>query len=535
MSKKIVSRFMKSEGGQAMAAAVLRALHSGQDLVGRAQLLAGREPTVLGTSRVAVEQWKRALEGAPAPGKGRIVLAAVRNARWVEWAVFSACYLLRLGYRPTILFSEQRVAGLGSALRGFWARARKLPHLEFLDLDPLMPADLQPSGYDEFARDGAHTVAAYDLRVEEHEGGETGGAYEAAVAAAARMLQRWAVAAERALSPLRECRLVCPSGLIGETMALLEVARRLGQPAVFVEAWAQRPGHLLWNLNRPALEFDIEGWMTALGAAVAAEDIRDYMTFREGETVDRKGWLDDFHQVQRSRKGAPLSREIEDFFARPGAHLLLGTNVVGDSATLRRATIFRSQRDWIDQVTAFVRAHPELNLVIRVHPDELWANARLRMAAIARRAAAGAANILVIGSDDDTNTFSLMEPCVCGTAWVSNFGLDMALRGKPVVMAARAKYTGLGVVLEPATREEYFDLLLRESSTPRPPSAESIRAGQLFHQILFRHISLPADSRSYQAHDYRIGDAWDWPERRTFYRILSGELPEKIPATSGSR
>lgn len=57
----------------------------------------------------------------------------------------------------------------------------------------------------------------------------------------------------------------------------------------------------------------------------------------------------------------------------------------------------------------FFRQQPERNLIVRAHPDEVWVNARLRMAIIAHQYTAGAQNIFVIGGEEDINTYSLVE------------------------------------------------------------------------------------------------------------------------------
>ncbi len=124
-----------------------------------------------------------------------------------------------------------------------------------------------------------------------------------------------------------------------------------------------------------------------------------------------------------------------------------------------------------------------------------------------------------------------------GLAWVSNIGLDMAVRGKPVVIAAKAKYSGLGICCEPETPGEYFDALRRAAETPFVADPAKIRLGKMYHQIIFKMISLHADSTRYRTVDYRINDARFSPaELRKFYRILVGELNDKgeeVPSKHG--
>lgn len=526
ISRGLTERLRTSALKRAATQVALKAYHAARDLTGSAQLALGHDLTVAGSARVALEQWKIALRDVPEPRTGQLLFAAIRNRRWVEWAVYSACYAVRLGYKPVVLYSGAKIAQLyGSGRNHFFAAARILPHFDWVDLDPLMTVE-GATEFDDFALAMAHTVAAYDLRVEEREPQQAPDEYERVYAAAVPMLRRYAAAADRVLALYPDRRLICPSGLIGESLSFYEVARRRQHEAIYVEGWALRPGHNIWNLNRPALEYDLDGWLRSLGgwSAELERDARDYMAFREGQKIDRAGWLDNFHRVQRSSKEKPLPLALETFLRRPGPLALLGTNVVGDSSTLRRQTILRSQQAWLEVTIAFFKQHPEWNLLIRAHPDEVWVKARLRMAELARQYASDASNIYIIGSEEDVNTYALIDAVDLGLAWVSNIGLDMALRGKPVVMGARPKYTGLGVVHEPASVDEYLNLISQLIVHPIGPDAASIQRGKAYHHIVFKLLSLEADDRQYNSANYRLGPQYQREEQHKFYRILAGEL-----------
>jgi len=497
------------------------------DIIGNIQLRTSKQLIISGSSRLACQQWKLALKDVPHPDKGRLLFAAIRNRRWVEWAVFSACYLLQMGYQPTIIYSRQKIRQLyGEKQNSFWTSALSLPYFQWIDLDPLMTDDPAKTEFDVFAQERAHLVAAYDLEVEEYEPEQSPGEYEIAYQAAQSMLKRYAGAVYNILSQHSDQRLICPSGLIAESQSFYEVAMRLNHEAIYVESWSLRPGHNIWNLNHPALEYDIEGWMRSLGKWTdeIARDTQDYMAFREGQKVNRQGWLDNFHQVQLTTKDQSLPPELKAFLQRPGALVLLGTNVIGDSSTLRRQTLFRSQQAWLSEVIAFFKQHTELNLIIRTHPDELWANARVRLKDIARIYAGNASNIYIIGSEDKINTFSLTDLIDVCLAWVSNVGLDMALRGKPVIMAAKPKYTGLNIVYEPTDKETYFHMIEHFAANTAKIDEEAIRMGKMYHHIVFKLLSLEADDAKYQSANYRLGDQYRRDEQHKFYRILAGEL-----------
>src|SRR5262245_34606127 len=193
------------------------------------------------------------------------------------------------------------------------------------------------------------------------------------------MLAETGASVARILKENPVSRLVCYSGLIGRSPAACEAARRAGVEVLTVEGWAWRPGHMVCNLDAPALEYNLNGWRRALGDwdATREEGVRHLLRFQEGALGDDEAPPERLHRVQRTASASPLPPAVRHFLARPGPSFLLATNVVGDSSTLRRASVFVNQRDWLRQTIEFFRARPEWNLVVRAHPDEAFLKYRV--------------------------------------------------------------------------------------------------------------------------------------------------------------
>jgi hypothetical protein len=136
--------------------------------------------------RLALAGWTLALDPR-SPVRRRVMIAAFRNRTWIEWAVYAACQLRRLGVATTLVHSSSEVKRLyplsrvpGARGLGFWAGVESIPSLRLVDLDDWRPTPAQAGAYAEFARDYAASVAAYDLHVEEHEEGPRAPAYRRA-------------------------------------------------------------------------------------------------------------------------------------------------------------------------------------------------------------------------------------------------------------------------------------------------------------------------------------------------------------------
>jgi hypothetical protein len=57
------------------------------------------------------------------------------------------------------------------------------------------------------------------------------------------------------------------------------------------------------------------------------------------------------------------------------------------------------------------------------------------------------------------NTYDILEIASLGLAYTTTVGLEMAMRGAPVIVAGNTHYRGRGFTYEPSSWDEYYDLL----------------------------------------------------------------------------
>jgi hypothetical protein len=105
---------------------------------------------------------------------------------------------------------------------------------------------------------------------------------------------------------------------------------------------------------------------------------------------------------------------------------------------------YESQSDWVEDVVNWVKERDDAELVIRVHPH-LSGKTGLRRAHDELRfyeemKAATPRNTRIIMPDEPLNSYSLMDTADVGLTFGSSTGLEMAMLGKPVVLAARNFY-----------------------------------------------------------------------------------------------
>jgi len=144
---------------------------------------------------------------------------------------------------------------------------------------------------------------------------------------------------------------------------------------------------------------------------------------------------------------------------------------------------FASQRAWIDATIAYAAAHPEIDLVVRVHPNTGSRRStgvnRAQLAEMATLHDDLPANVRVVAPDDDVSAYSLMDLCAVGLVWVSTAGLELACKGKEVVVAASSPYSHtefVRAVADPGGYDALLDALVGLAPNAASPA---IRRGAL--------------------------------------------------------
>jgi hypothetical protein len=109
------------------------------------------------------------------------------------------------------------------------------------------------------------------------------------------------------------------------------------------------------------------------------------------------------------------------------------------------------------------RKRPNDELIIRVHPAETKLSGResreTMESAIHKRVKNIPTNVLIIPSDDPTSSYQIMKDADFGLVYSSTTGLEMALTGKPVVVAARTHYRNKGFTIDIDSPLEFSDVL----------------------------------------------------------------------------
>ncbi|MDX2143831.1 MAG: hypothetical protein SFV19_10785 [Rhodospirillaceae bacterium] len=152
---------------------------------------------------------------------------------------------------------------------------------------------------------------------------------------------------------------------------------------------------------------------------------------------------------------------------------------------------FESQYAWIDATVAFVAARPNLQLVIRIHPNagsrkSLGQNDQ-DLAYFEALATRLPANVRLVPSASTFGSYDLARAAALGLIWRSTIGLEMAAMGATVVRVGAGPLCHAHFMQSPATPAGYHDILLEHASRkPGHDIATAIQAWRFAHTFFFR-------------------------------------------------
>jgi cysteine desulfurase len=101
--------------------------------------------------------------------------------------------------------------------------------------------------------------------------------------------------------------------------------------------------------------------------------------------------------------------------------------------------------EWITRTAQFFATRSDAQLLIRVHPGERLTHGKSMVDVVREALPQLPENMRVIGPLEKVNTYDLMEVAALGLVYTTTTGMEMALRGLPVVACGETHYRQRGV------------------------------------------------------------------------------------------
>jgi capsule polysaccharide export protein KpsC/LpsZ len=196
---------------------------------------------------------------------------------------------------------------------------------------------------------------------------------------------------------------------------------------------------------------------------------------------------------------------------------LLAANVIGDSLTLGRQVFTDSMTEWLERTVVNFSQRTDVQLVVRIHPGERYTSGPSVADVVQGALPKIPGHIHLVAADDPVNTYDLVEIADLGLVYTTTVGLEMAMSGVPVIVIGQTHYRGKGFSLDPASWEDYKQLLEQTLSNPeqnRLTREQVERAWNYAYRFFFEYP---------HPFPWHLLHLWDQLDHWSVKRVLSSE------------
>lgn len=323
---------------------------------------------------------------------------------------------------------------------------------------------------------------------------------------------------------------ILPNGTIQEMGVVYWVAKHLGISTVTFEFGDQRERIWIAQNAQIMLQDTDDLWNKRGNQPLDESQLANLSELYEAREAAQT-WMNFSRKWQEvPSEGGQIIRQKLQLDGRPV--VLLATNVLGDSLTLGRQVFTKTMTEWVQKTIQFFTQQESCQLLIRIHPGELLINGASLVTVVESLLDEDADHIHIIRPDEQINTYDLLDITDLGLVYSTTVGLEMAMRGIPVIVAGNTHYRNRGFTHDPESWEEYFSLLdtLLQNLECSRLTSEQVALSRRYAWLFFFKFPKPYPwhlidfKEDYQQRpmDYVLGEIGDKKYGETF-DFLSGK------------
>jgi len=170
------------------------------------------------------------------------------------------------------------------------------------------------------------------------------------------------------------------------------------------------------------------------------------------------------------------------------------TNILWDTSMHRTQVAYPSMFDWLRATLTELSQHPDIQVVVRIHPAEVRVKnreSRDRVLDRIRTTFSGLPeHIHVVRPEESLSSYTLIEMSRAVTIYNTTIGMEAALRGVPVALSALAHFRGKGFTIDIESPQDYHDWLAQLPHIP-PLTAEQQTLARRYAYLFFFRFMLP--------------------------------------------
>ncbi len=273
-------------------------------------------------------------------------------------------------------------------------------------------------------------------------------------------LKRNQEAAQSLLAYLRAEKpdvVIVPNGTVQEFGIVYRVARYLKIPVTTYEFSDQREAFWMAQNAEIMRQDTTDMWSAQVDSKLSSEQLTRIKGLFESRQQAKV--TENFTRKWQNlpSQGSESVRDLLKLDNRP--IVLLATNVLGDSLTLGRQVFSKTMAEWVSRTILYFIGRPDIQLVIRIHPGEILTREYSMVDVVRQTLPELPEYIHVIQPEEKINTYDLVDITDVGLVYTTTVGLEMALKGIPVVVAGQTHYRDRGFTYDPTSWVEYFKVL----------------------------------------------------------------------------
>jgi hypothetical protein len=460
-----------------------------------------------------------------APGKKVFIFGTLHY--WVEEGTLISLALAGMGHRVTFAYLPYAkyhlpISAADLRRQDRYTRDVLKPARGLIDIVSLLQVRGEP-GLPPALEKAVQQISAYDVEytLETEEADTQSDLY-------AMRLQRNRLAARAALTWFQSHRpdvAIIPNGLVIELGAVYQAALYLGIPIVTYEFNEER--EQLWlSQGDEIMKLNTKSLWQARGPLALTDEQRTLVEAMQSARSGAQVFGNSERRWQEvPTQGSEQARRSLGLDSRP--IVLLATNVLGDSLILGRNIFSQTMAEWITRTVQYFAKRKDVQLIVRIHPGEKYTRGATMTEVVHKALPALSENIHLIEALDKVNTYDLMKLTDLGLVFVTTAGLEMVMRGIPIIVVGETHYRGCGFTLDPQTWDEYFAMLESVIAAPeraRPTAAQVDAAWNYTYRFFFEYP---------RPFPWRLVEFWQDFEKWPLTHVLSEEGRKQFGKTFG--
>lgn len=308
---------------------------------------------------------------------------------------------------------------------------------------------------------------------------------------------------------------IIPNGTIQEMGIAYRTAKWMGIPVTTYEFGEQRKR--IWIAqNREVMRQETDDlWEVRKNIPVTEEELE-----KVREMLGARQRADLWENFSRRWQGsAPVGSERirEELHLDDRPVVFLATNVLGDSLTLGRHTFSKNMSEWIERTVQYFVERTDSQLVIRVHPGEQLTHGASMVDVVRNLLPKLPEHIHLITPTSPINSYDLVDIARLGLVYTTTMGLEMAMRGVPVIVVGQTHYRGRGFTFDPDSWVNYYKTLgsMLDSEEKALLTEEQMKMAWAYAYSFFFEYARPFP--------WHLVKMWDDYEKRPFSYVLGKE------------